>query len=98
MQNLTINPKFIGKTITKKLPHGTQKIEVDKLRPSQYGRIYAMGFEEIFLTEKDNGKEREHTSNEEATNSGGTTPVVERVQTAPKKSGAKRTNSKPKNG
>lgn len=98
MQNLTINPKFIGKTITKELSHGTQKIEVDKLRPSQYGRVYAMGFEEIFLIENDNGEEREHSSNTEVENSGGITPVVERVQTAPKKSGAKRTNSKSKNG
>ena len=98
MQNLTINPKFIGKVVTKELPHGTQKIEVDKLRRSVYGRVYAMGFEEIFLTENDNGEERKHTSNSETENSGGTAPVVERVQTAPKKSGAKRTNSKSKNG
>jgi len=80
MQNLKINPKFIGKTITKELPHGTQKIEVDKLRPSQYGRVYAMGFEEIFLIENDNGEERKHSSNEVIENSGGNDGVVEKVQ------------------
>ena len=86
MQNLTINPKFIGKTITKELSHGTQKIEVDKLRPSQYGRVYAMGFEEIFLIENDYGEEREHSSNEVIEGSKGNDGVVGEVQKpAPKK-------------
>lgn len=108
MQNLKINPAYAGKTITKDLGYTTQRIEVDKLKPSQYARVFSMGFEEIFLTEKadgtetvgeikptDNGKEkeREHTSNTETENSGGTTPVVERVQSVAKKPRKKRTNS-----
>ena len=51
MQNLKINPAYAGKTITKDLGYTIQRIEVDKVKPSQYERIYKMGFKEIFLTD-----------------------------------------------
>lgn len=95
MAKLTINPAYAGKVITKDLGYTVQRIEVDKIKPSQYERIYKMGFTEIFETD---GKEREYTSNEEATNSGGITPTMERVQSVEKKPRKKRSNTQPKNG
>ena len=90
MAKLKINPAYAGKVITKDLGYTVQRIEVDKIKPSQYERVYKMGFEEIFLTD---GEEKETTSNEETTNSGGTTQPVERVQGMAKKTRKKRTNS-----
>lgn len=80
MQNLTINPKYLGKTLTKDLGYTVQKIEVDKLKPSQYQRVYNMGFEEIFLKD---GKEWKHTSDTVTENVGGNDAVVDKVQTTP---------------
>lgn len=80
MQNLIINPAYVGKTVTKDLGYTKQTIEVDKLKPSQYNRVYQMGFKEIFLTD---GEEREHTSNKEVENSGGNDGVVDKVQKSP---------------
>lgn len=77
MQNLTINPDYAGKTVTKDLGYTVQRIEVDKLKPSQFQRVYKMGFQEIFLTD---GKEREHTSNEVVKDTAGNAGVVEQVQ------------------
>lgn len=91
MQDLKINPAYAGKTITKDLGYTIQKIEVDKVKPSQYQRVYNMGFEEIFLTD---GQGEKTASNKEAENIGGTTPDVERVQRVAKKTSTKRTNSK----
>jgi hypothetical protein len=80
MQDLKINPEYKGKTITKDLGYTMQKIEVDKLKPSQYNRVYQMGFTEIFLTD---GKNKTNASNEVIENSGGNEGVVDKVQKAP---------------
>jgi len=91
MQDLKINPEYKGKTITKDLGYTMQKIEVDKLKPSQYNRVYQMGFTEIFLTD---GENKASTSDKETENSGGTYGAVERVQAVEKKPRAKRSSSK----
>jgi hypothetical protein len=96
MAKLKINPAYAGKVLTKDLGYTVQRIEVDKVKPSQYERIFNMGFKEIFLT--DGAEEKETTSNEETTNSGGITQPVERVQSMEKKPRKKRSNSQPKNG
>ena len=80
MQDLKINPEYKGKTITKDLGYTMQKIEVDKLKPSQYNRVYQMGFTEIFLTD---GKEREHTSDKVNERAEGVNGLVDKVQKAP---------------
>lgn len=91
MGKLTINPAYAGKVLTKDLGYTVQRIEVDKIKPSQYGNVYNMGFKEIFLT--DGGEEKETASNEETTNIGGITQPVERVQSVAKKPRKKRSNS-----
>lgn len=98
MAKLKINPAYAGKVLTKDLGYTVQRIEVDKVKPSQYERIYKMGFTEIFETDGTGTEEKETTSNEETTNSGGITQPVERVQSMEKKPRKKRTNSQPKNG
>lgn len=95
MQNLKINPDYAGKVITKDLGYTVQRIEVDKLKPSQYERIYKMGFKEIFLT--DGREEKETASDKETANIGGTSAVMGGVQKVEKKPSTKRSNSKPKN-
>ena len=91
MGKLKINPAYAGKVLTKDLGYTVQRIEVDKIKPSQYERIFKMGFTEIFET--DGREEKETTSNEEATNGGGITQPVERVQSVAKKPRKKRSNS-----
>lgn len=78
MQNLKINPDYAGKVITKDLGYTVQRIEVDKLKPSQYERIYKMGFKEIFLT--DGREEKETASDKVVEGSKGNDGVVEQVQ------------------
>lgn len=91
MQNLKINPAFAGKVVTKDIGYTKITIEVDKLKPGQYHRVYTMGFKEIFLT--DGQEEKTTTSDKETANSGGTTPIVEQVQGVAKKPRKKRSNS-----
>ncbi len=88
---LTIKESYKGKTVTRSLAHGKQSIEVDKIKPSQYSRVWHLGFKEIF--EQDGTEEKETASNEETTNGGGITPTVERVQSVEKKPRKKRSNS-----
>lgn len=96
MAKLTINPAYAGKVLTKDLGYTVQRIEVDKIKPSQYERIYNMGFTEIFET--DGTKEKETTSNEENGGENRTNEPVERTQSVAKKPRKKRSNSQPKNG
>ena len=91
MAKLKINPAYAGKVITKDLGYTVQRIEVDKIKPSQYERIFKMGFEEIFLT--DGAEEKETTSNEENGGENRTHESMERTQSVAKKPRKKRSNS-----
>ena len=89
MQNLKIKAELAGKTITKDLGWTRLTIKIDNVKPAQYGRLYQMGFTEIF----ENGEDKTNTSNEETENSGGTTADVGGTQTVAKKPRKKRSNS-----
>jgi hypothetical protein len=83
MQNLKIKAELAGKTITRDLGYTKWVIKIDSVKPAQYGRLYQMGFTEIF----ENGEEekREHTSDEVTEGTTGNDGVVEKVQEAPKR-------------
>lgn len=89
MQNLKIKAELAGKTITRDLGYTKWVIKIDSVKPAQYGRLYQMGFTEIF----ENGEDKTNTSNEETENSGGTTKDVGGTQTVAKKPRKKRSNS-----
>jgi hypothetical protein len=89
MQNLKIKAELAGKTITRDLGYTKWVIKIDSVKPAQYGRLYQMGFTEIF----ENGEDKTNTSNEETENSGGTTEDVGGTQTVAKKPRKKRSNS-----
>lgn len=85
MGKLTINPAYAGKVLTKDLGYTVQRIEVDKIKPSQYERIYNMGFTEIFETDGTRTEEKETTSNEVTERAKGNDGVVEQVQKTPRR-------------
>jgi len=89
MQNLKIKAELSGKTITKDLGWTKLTIEIDKVKPAQYGRLWQMGLTEIF----EDGKDKTNTSNEKTEDIGGTTTNVGGTQTVEKKPRKKRTNS-----
>lgn len=85
MAKLKINPAYAGKVLTKDLGYTVQRIEVDKVKPSQYERIYNMGFTEIFETDGTGTEEKETTSNETDERTEGNDGVVEQVQKTPRR-------------
>jgi hypothetical protein len=93
MQNLKIKAELAGKTVTKDLGWTKLTIEIDKVKPAQYGRLFQMGLTEIFEDGKREEEKREHTSNTETENSGGATSNVGRTQAVAKKTRKKRPNS-----
>jgi len=85
MAKLKINPAYAGKVLTKDLGYTVQRIEVDKIKPSQYERIYNMGFTEIFETDGTRTEEKETTSNETIERTEGNDGLVEQVQKTPRR-------------
>ena len=85
MQNLKIKAELAGKTITKDLGWTKLTIEIDKVKPAQYGRLYQMGLTEIFEDGKREEEKAATASNETVEDSTGNDGVVEKVQEAPKR-------------